>query len=80
MRTHLRRAGFYEYEIAIALSGKDDCTATVTRLVRRAPGVLPAEIRGLHKFDISGGTEDEVLRRMEDRVNMWALNPWIADA
>jgi hypothetical protein len=30
MRTHLRRAGFYEYEIAIAPSGKDDCTATVT--------------------------------------------------
>jgi hypothetical protein len=80
MRTYVRRAGFYEYEIAIAPSGKDDCTATVTRLVRRAPGVPAAEIRGLHKFDTSGGTEDEALRRMEDRVKMWALNPWIADA
>ena len=79
MRTHVRRAGFYEYEIAIAPSGKDDSTAMVTRLVRRAPGVPPAEIRGLHKFDTSGDTEDEALRRMEDRVKMWALNPWIAD-
>jgi hypothetical protein len=48
MTTHVRRAGLYEYEIEIASSGRD-YTATVTRLLRRAPGNPPAEIRGRHK-------------------------------